>query len=95
VKVAIAAVGRRDRRNGKPSLRQEEETMTSQTLRLPRPSSIPAFRPNRRYTDRVGRRPGRLERSDSGAEGTPVLRLVGAALLGWFGLMIVVTVLAV
>jgi hypothetical protein len=28
-------------------------------------------------------------------EGTPVLRLVGVAVLGWFGLMAVVTLLAV
>jgi hypothetical protein len=45
---------------------------------------------NRRFADR----PTPAARTPS-PEGTPVLRLVGVALLGWFGLMSVVALLAV
>ena len=45
----------------------------------------------------VRRRPRRRERLAplDQNQGTPVLRLLGTAVLGWVGLMVVVTILAV
>jgi hypothetical protein len=67
--------------------------MTSRTfdLRLT-PTPRPRFRP--RLTRFV---PGRRATDFRNAEeaGTPVLRLVGVALLGWFGVMTVVAILAI
>jgi hypothetical protein len=65
--------------------------MTSQTLRLPAPRIAARPRPRlvRRASDpTVGGR-------GSGSEGTSVHRLVGTALLGWVGLMLAVTLLAI
>jgi len=66
--------------------------MTSQTFRLTAPGLV--RRPDRRpLRSSVGRRcsdaPGDPD------EGTSVLRLVGVALLGWFGLMTVVAIVSI
>ena len=71
--------------------------MTSRTfdVRLtpvPRPRLRPSLRP--RLTRFVPRRRA-ADGPSPEEEGTPVLRLVGVALLGWFGLMTVVAVLAI
>jgi hypothetical protein len=65
--------------------------MTSQTLRLPAPRIVagPRPRPVRRASDRT------VGGLGSGSDGTSVLRLIGTALMGWVGLMLAVTLLAV
>jgi hypothetical protein len=84
VKVVITAVGAAVT-EAKTFEAQEEETMASAAYH-PVPGIVrPWHRPARRKTDR-----GSAE-----SEGTSVLRLFGAAVLGWVGLMIVVTILAV
>ena len=59
------------------------------TLRADFPFRLPVKRPIRRVRTRP-RQP--VPDRD---EVTPVLKLVGVAVLGWFGLMVLVTVLAV
>ena len=70
--------------------------MTTQTFRLMHPGVVE--RPFRRPVRPAIRRPvGRRSSDPEGtpAEGAPVFRLVGVALVGWFGLMTVVTILAI
>lgn len=55
-----------------------------------RPRPRPARPAAGRYVDRRSSGP-----EGAPLEGAPVVRLIGVALLGWFGLMTVVTVLAV
>ena len=66
--------------------------MTSQTFRLTAPGLV-------RHADLRSRRPpvGRRGSDAPGDpdEGTSVLRLVGVALLGWFGLMTVVAIVSI
>jgi hypothetical protein len=60
--------------------------MSSATVHFPVSAvARPRHRPARRKSDR----------RSSDSEETPVLRLVGVALLGWFGLIVVVTVIAI
>ncbi|HEV8610023.1 MAG TPA: hypothetical protein VGS98_08150 [Thermoanaerobaculia bacterium] len=65
--------------------------MTSQTLRLPGPRIAARPRPGlvRRASDRT------VGGGGSGSEGTSLLRLIGTAMIGWVGLMLAVTLLAV
>ena len=69
--------------------------MSSGTFQISVPSVVrPRPRPVRLAVPRrVGRRDS--DPKGSSAEGAPVFRLVGVALLGWFGLMTVVAVLAI
>ena len=69
--------------------------MSSGTLQISVPS-VARSRP-RPVRLAVPRRVGRRDSDPKGspAEGSPVFRLVGVALLGWFGLMTVVAVLAI
>ena len=55
-----------------------------------RPRPRPARPATGRYIDRRASGP-----KAAPVEGAPVLRLIGVALLGWFGLMTVVAVLAI
>jgi hypothetical protein len=81
---SIPAVGRRDPRSG-PSTPKEENAMAGTF-----PISIPTVA---RLRSRPARRAA--DRSDPGSEGTPIIRLVGFAVLGWVAVMAVVAVLAV
>ena len=63
--------------------------MALHTLRADLPYRLPAPGPIRRFRNRP-RHPV-LHRDKL----TPVLKLLGVAVLGWFGLMVLVTVLAV
>jgi hypothetical protein len=70
--------------------------MTSQTFRLTAPGLV--RRPDRRpLRPPIGRLVGRRDSDAKGdpEEGTSMLRLVGVALLGWFGLMTVVAIVAI
>jgi hypothetical protein len=70
--------------------------MTSQTIRLTTPGLVrgPYRQPLRPSIARlVGRRSSDAKGDPD--EGTSVLRLVGVAVLGWFGLMTVVAILAI
>jgi hypothetical protein len=81
------AVGTPESPERKPSTPEEEETMASATVHFPVSAvARPHPRLARRKSDR---------RSSDSLEGTPVLRLVGVALLGLFGLMVVVTAIAI
>lgn len=63
--------------------------MALHTLRADLPFRLPVKAPIRRFRTRP-RQP--VPDSD---RVTPVLKLLGVAVLGWFGLMVLVTVLAV
>ena len=70
--------------------------MTSQTFRLAAPGLV--RRPYRGPAlPSIGRRVGRRGSDPEGPaeKGTSVFRLVGVALLGWFGVMTVVAILAI
>ncbi len=69
--------------------------MSSGTLQISVPS-VPRLRP-RPVRLAVPRQVGRRNSDAKGSpvEGSSVFRLVGVALLGWFGLMTVVAILAV
>ena len=69
-------------------MQREEELMMLQTLRVDR-VAFPVRIERRRRP-----RPERLAPEDQ-EKATSVWRLLGLAVLGWFGLMVVVTVLAV